>query len=73
MRRRGSNPAEGGRALKNKQGEDDIAVCCFSVRGKGYAWSSYTRAMRLTSRDTYWRVRVEGVSRAARVLSLIHI
>eukprot|EP00969_Alexandrium_andersonii_P199317 8801837-Alexandrium_andersonii.AAC.1 len=67
MRRRDSNPAEGGRALKNRSGTDDIAVYCFSARGKGYAWSSHARAMRLTSHGTRWRVCIEGVSCAARV------
>eukprot|EP00969_Alexandrium_andersonii_P208020 9188153-Alexandrium_andersonii.AAC.1 len=62
MRRRSSDPAEGGRALQNKKGETDIAVYCFVAKDKGYAWSSYARAMRLTSDDTYWRVRIEGVS-----------
>eukprot|EP00969_Alexandrium_andersonii_P295547 13064311-Alexandrium_andersonii.AAC.1 len=63
MRRRESNPAEGGRALQKKKGNsNDVAVCCFSDVDKAYAWSSYTRAMRLTSHDTYWSVVVEGVS-----------
>eukprot|EP00969_Alexandrium_andersonii_P090541 3997166-Alexandrium_andersonii.AAC.1 len=54
MRCRNSDPQEGGRALQDKSGKDDVAVYCFAERHKSYAWSSYTRAMRLTSHNTYW-------------------
>eukprot|EP00969_Alexandrium_andersonii_P113633 5021550-Alexandrium_andersonii.AAC.1 len=67
MKCRNSNPAEGGRALKDKHDNDDVAVYCFASKHKGYAWSSYTRAVRLTSHDTYWRVCIEGVSCANHV------
>eukprot|EP00969_Alexandrium_andersonii_P281237 12433747-Alexandrium_andersonii.AAC.1 len=61
MRCRNSDPAKGGRCLTHK-GKDDVAIYCFADAHKGYAWSSYTRAMRLTSHDTYWSVCIEAVS-----------
>eukprot|EP00969_Alexandrium_andersonii_P141139 6240743-Alexandrium_andersonii.AAC.1 len=54
MRCRNSDPAEGGRALNNKKGVPDVAVYCFAAVDRSYAWSSYTRAARLTSDETYW-------------------
>ena len=67
MRCRNSAPADGGRALQSKRGNTDVAVYCFSDVDKCYAWSSYTRAMRLTSHHTYWSVVVEGVSCAKNI------
>eukprot|EP00969_Alexandrium_andersonii_P314858 13910084-Alexandrium_andersonii.AAC.1 len=68
MRRRGSDPSKGGRALKDptkkkekKKDVDDIGVYCLEGTDEGCAGSSYTRAKRLTSRDARWRVLVEGM------------
>eukprot|EP00969_Alexandrium_andersonii_P145340 6428290-Alexandrium_andersonii.AAC.1 len=62
MRCRDSNPAEGGRALNKANGDPDIAVYCFADVRKSYAWSSYTRGIRLMSHNTYWCVVIEAVS-----------
>eukprot|EP00969_Alexandrium_andersonii_P260062 11498580-Alexandrium_andersonii.AAC.1 len=59
MRCRSSDPQEGGRALQDKRGVGDVAVYCFAGRHKSYAWSSYTRAMRLASRNTHWGACVD--------------
>eukprot|EP00975_Prorocentrum_lima_P015639 3315263-Prorocentrum_lima.AAC.1 len=67
MKCRNSNVAEGGRSLANKKGEHEVGVYCFADVHKSYAWSSYTRATRLTEDVTYWSVVVEGVSCAKQV------